>query len=154
MLENSLVLCVGTTTDLSAQVVRSAGQHTLVLVVPDTENAIRVLQNAWSAPAAQFGPLRLDDERRQAYWSDQQIELSARQFDLLATLASSGDRVWTYRELTTAVWHRTYIGDTDAVTSAVKRLRRRLAVVTSDLLIRSVRGIGYRLVIRQPRPAE
>ncbi|MET9018732.1 winged helix-turn-helix domain-containing protein [Actinopolymorpha sp. NPDC004070] len=95
----------------------------------------------------EFGPLRLDHDLREAFWHTRPIELSARQFDLLATLAGAGNRVWTFAELTETVWRRPYVGDVDAVASAVKRLRRRLQGVTSELAVASVRGVGYRIAL-------
>ena len=95
----------------------------------------------------EFGPLRLDNNLREASWRSRPIELSARQFDLLATLAGAGNRVWTFAELTETVWRRPYLGDVDAVASAVKRLRRRLQDVTPELAVASVRGVGYRIAL-------
>ena len=46
----------------------------------------------------------------------------------------------------THVWGRPYLGDTDAVVSAVKRLRRQMRQVTGAVLVESVRGVGYRIV--------
>jgi DNA-binding response OmpR family regulator len=75
------------------------------------------------------------------------VYLSAREFDLLATLALEAGRVWSFAELTARVWQLPYLGDSDPVTSAVKRLRKRLAPVR-DVEVASVRGVGYRLRVR------
>lgn len=107
--------------------------------------------------AFQVGPLRLDERIRRVEWRNRPIQLSERQFDLLLTLARDAGRVWTFAELTQTVWQRRYVGDDDAVTSAVKRLRRRLADVSADLLVESVRGVGYRLSLptgTSPSPSE
>jgi DNA-binding response OmpR family regulator len=69
------------------------------------------------------------------------------EFDLLATLALEAGRVWSFAELTARVWQLPYLGDSDQVTSAVKRLRKRLAPVR-DVEVASVRGVGYRLRVR------
>ena len=50
-----------------------------------------------------------------------------------------------FADLTRRVWDRTYLGDADAVISAVKRLRRRLAAVAPQVHVESVRGVGFRL---------
>ncbi|MBE1607676.1 winged helix-turn-helix domain-containing protein [Actinopolymorpha pittospori] len=150
-----LVLCVGLGADLRSAVIRSVGDDTAVLVVANAESALRVLAHDPPPPPAavstrslvEFGPLRLDESLREASWHARPIELSARQFDLLATLARAGDRVWSFAELTETVWQRPYVGDLDAVASAVKRLRRRLNLVTGELTVASVRGVGYRLAL-------
>lgn len=152
----ALILCVGTTADQCTAVLRSVGPDAVVMMAADAGAALRVLQNARSSsavgPAAsvvtrpvEFGPLLIDSSLREATWRGRALELSTRDFDLLATLVSDGGRVWTFSDLTEAVWRRPYLGDVEAVVSAVKRLRRRLASVTSELAVASIRGVGYRL---------
>ncbi|WP_020578567.1 winged helix-turn-helix domain-containing protein [Actinopolymorpha alba] len=151
-----LILCIGLGTDVSSTVVANVGSDAAVLVVADAESAVRMLTSRRDAPRAQarkpdrvveFGPLRLEENLREVSWRGRPIELSARQFDLLATLARDGGRVWSFADLTRAVWQRPYIGDADAVVSAVKRLRQRLSRVTGQLTVTSVRGVGYRLAL-------
>jgi hypothetical protein len=90
------------------------------------------------------GPLYVDLAGREVTALGRRVYLSAREFDLLATLALEAGRVWSFAELTARVWQLPYLGDSDPVTSAVKRLRKRLAPVR-DVEVASVRGVGYRL---------
>ncbi|MCF4120564.1 winged helix-turn-helix domain-containing protein [Antribacter sp. KLBMP9083] len=92
------------------------------------------------------GPLSVDLATREVTVHGQHVHLSVREFDLLATLASEVDRVWSFAELTAHVWRTGYLGDPDPVTSAVKRLRKRLRPVRG-LEVASVRGVGYRLMV-------
>ncbi|MFI2487110.1 winged helix-turn-helix domain-containing protein [Promicromonospora kroppenstedtii] len=92
------------------------------------------------------GPLLVDLAGREVTALGRRVYLSAREFDLLATLALEAGRVWSFAELTARVWRLPYLGDSDPVTSAVKRLRKRLAPVR-DVEVASVRGVGYRLKI-------
>lgn len=93
------------------------------------------------------GPLLVDLAGREVTALGRRVYLSAREFDLLATLALEAGRVWSFAELTARVWQLPYLGDSDPVTSAVKRLRKRLAPVR-DVEVASVRGVGYRLRVR------
>ncbi|MEU4389011.1 winged helix-turn-helix domain-containing protein [Promicromonospora sp. NPDC023805] len=93
------------------------------------------------------GPLLVDLAGREVIALGRRVYLSAREFDLLATLALEAGRVWSFAELTARVWQLPYLGDSDPVTSAVKRLRKRLAPVR-DVEVASVRGVGYRLRVR------
>ena len=93
------------------------------------------------------GPLFVDLSGREVTARGRRVYLSAREFDLLATLALEAGRVWSFAELTARVWQLPYLGDSDPVTSAVKRLRKRLAPVR-DVEVASVRGVGYRLRVR------
>lgn len=90
------------------------------------------------------GSLLVDLAAREVTARGRRVYLSAREFDLLATLALETGRVWSFAELTARVWQLPYLGDSDPVTSAVKRLRKRLAPVR-DVEVESVRGVGYRL---------
>lgn len=93
------------------------------------------------------GPLLVDLAGREVTALGRRVYLSAREFDLLATLALETGRVWSFAELTARVWQLPYLGDSDPVTSAVKRLRKRLAPV-HDVEVASVRGVGYRLQVQ------
>ncbi|MEU4360866.1 winged helix-turn-helix domain-containing protein [Promicromonospora sp. NPDC023987] len=93
------------------------------------------------------GPLLVDLAGREVTALGRRVYLSAREFDLLATLALEAGRVWSFAELTARVWQLPYLGDSDPVTSAIKRLRKRLAPVR-EVEVASVRGVGYRLKVR------
>ncbi|GAB4086862.1 hypothetical protein GCM10028784_34920 [Myceligenerans cantabricum] len=118
--------------------------------IPAVTGGIPTVSGAFPAvpPAQQdpivHGPLTLDRAAREVQVQGREVHLSAQEFDLLATLASQADRVWTFAELTAHVWGTRYLGDADAVTSAIKRLRRRLPRMRG-LEVASVRGVGYRL---------
>ena len=155
-----LVLCVGTSAEEIAAITRATGGRIAVLYLPDTASLRRAVGSAdGTVPSApvdepipthrivEFGKLRLDADLREATWRGSPVPLSAREFDLLFALTRDPGRVWTFAELTTHVWARPYLGDIEAVVSAVKRLRRQLRVVAPGVLVESVRGVGYRLVV-------
>jgi DNA-binding response OmpR family regulator len=160
-----LVLCVGTSAEEVAAITRATGGRLAVLYLPDNDS----LRSALVSPSdragvgvmsgipieepipthrvVEFGKLRLDADLREATWRGSQVALSAREFDLLFALTRDPGRVWTFAELTTHVWERPYLGDIEAVVSAVKRLRRQLRAAAPGVLVESVRGVGYRLVV-------
>ena len=153
-----LVLCVGTSAEEVAAITRATGGRIAVLYLPDTAS-LRATVGAAETPAVplqepvpmhrvvEFGKLRLDADLREALWRGSQVPLSAREFDLLFALTRDPGRVWTFAELTTHVWERPYLGDIEAVVSAVKRLRRQLRAAAPGVQVESVRGVGYRLVV-------
>lgn len=124
-----------------AYTAQAVPRRTRVGVLTATE-AIPVIR---PAPLV-HGPLSVDLATREVTVHGQHVHLSVREFDLLATLASEVDRVWSFAELTAHVWRTGYLGDPDPVTSAVKRLRKRLRPVRG-LEVASVRGVGYRLMV-------
>lgn len=148
------VLCVGTRLEDSTAIARVVQSHAVVLVASDAASAWALLGADVDPPGRTLdhdviarGGLFLDLSTREASWRGAAIPLSAREFDIIATLAGDPGRVWTFQALTRAVWRSEYFGDSDAVVSAVKRLRRRLAVTAEELNVASVRGVGYRLVL-------
>ena len=159
LLEGPTVLCVGTTTEQFAALAEASDGSMVMLYLPDSDSARRLLSGELPVPAmrepveasehrvVECGKLRLDADLREAVWSGTPLPLSAREFDLLFAFACDAGRVWTFAELTTHVWNRPYLGDTDAVVSAVKRLRRQIREVTGSVLVESVRGVGYRIVV-------
>jgi DNA-binding response OmpR family regulator len=74
----------------------------------------------------------------------QEVELTRREFDLLAHLVDQPQRVLTRRNLLDAVWH-TYdvAGGTRTVDVHVHRLRSKLGEPLARALV-TVRGVGYR----------
>ncbi len=141
-----IVVVIGLSPVQAARVIEVAGERATVLVARDVARAVHLLDNAVPAVPLDDAPrLHVDRAGRQISWCGRALPLSAREFDLLALLAADPGRVWTFAALTEQVWRRPYLGDDESVVSAVKRLRRRLASVTGDLRVASVRGIGYRL---------
>lgn len=148
-----LVLCVGTTADDLTSVLAATGGRVPVLYVPDAARLSEVFPEQRTPPRlVEYGKLRLDADLREATWHGKPIRLSARDFDLLFMFADEAGRVRTFAELSGQVWGRTYVGDTEAVVSAVKRLRRRLRETATGVRVVSVRGIGYRLVVEDGAP--
>lgn len=164
LLSGPTVLCVGTSTEQFAALAEASDGSMVMLYLPDPESARRLLSGDTPTPAVptmrepsdlpdhrvvECGRLWLNADLREATWRGVSLPLSAREFDLLFALTCDPGRVWTFAELTTHVWNRPYLGDTDAVVSAVKRLRRQVRQVTGAVLVESVRGVGYRIVVTE-----
>jgi DNA-binding response OmpR family regulator len=77
----------------------------------------------------------------------QPVTLTAKEFDLLVTLASSPDRVFTREALLNQVWGYTYLGDGRTVDVHIGTLRKKLeAVPNAPHFIQTVWGVGYKFV--------
>ncbi len=88
-----------------------------------------------------FGPLSLDPEGRLAELAGQPIALTAREWDLLRALAEADGRTVPKDRLQAE-------GSGNVVEVYISRLRPRLEV--GGILIRTVRGFGYRLELAGP----
>ncbi|MGG6311672.1 response regulator transcription factor [Paenibacillus macerans] len=89
----------------------------------------------------EFGPLRLALEERRVFWREAEIEMTLKEFQLLATLVEQPNRAFTRNELLSLVWGADYFGSDRAIDDLVKRLRRKM----KELPVETVWGYGYRL---------
>ncbi|HEX2312695.1 MAG TPA: response regulator transcription factor [Thermomonospora sp.] len=99
------------------------------------------------------GGLRIDVDRREASLDGAPLELTRREFDLLAYLAARPGRVVSRRELLAEVWHQAY-GDDQTIDVHLSWLRRKLGeTAASPRYLHTVRGVGVRLAAPEPEPA-
>jgi two-component system phosphate regulon response regulator PhoB len=93
------------------------------------------------------GRLRIDLVSREVLVDSEPVALTAREFDLLAFLASHPRRVFTRGQLLQRVWQSGSGWQGEAtVTEHVHRLRHKLEVDPSrPTVLRTVRGVGYQL---------
>jgi DNA-binding response OmpR family regulator len=91
------------------------------------------------------GSIELDLDARRATVSGQALELTSREFDLLAWFVSHPDRVFSREQLMEAVWGSRYFGTARTVDNFVARLRAHIGDdAEHPRHLETVRGIGYR----------
>ncbi len=91
-----------------------------------------------------IGQVTIDPQRREVTVGDRLVELRAKEFDLLLTLAQHKGIVLSRDQLLGLAWDFDFYGQTRTVDVHIAQLREKLA--GSDLVIDTVRGIGYKLV--------
>lgn len=92
------------------------------------------------------GNIVLDADRHCAFISDKRIELTAREFSLLAMFVRYPGKVFSRAELLTEVWGLSYDGYRHTVNTHINRLRAKLEPDPSQpIYIRTVWGVGYKL---------
>jgi DNA-binding response OmpR family regulator len=109
-----------------------------------------------AAPAAgsiEVGPFRLDAVRRRIWLGGRDIDLTGREYELLAYLLHHPDRVVTREEILTEVWGWAF-GEASTVTVHVRRLREKIEREPRypEYLITEW-GSGYRMNIAGARHA-
>ena len=87
--------------------------------------------------------LEMDYPARRASRAGQRLELTAKEFRLLALLLRRQGKVLSRSELADRVWNMNFDGDTNVVEVAVRRLRVKLDVPFDKKLLHTVRGMGY-----------
>jgi DNA-binding response OmpR family regulator len=91
------------------------------------------------------GALRIDLSAREVHVADRPVELSAKEYELLVTLAGDPRRVFTRAELLRAVWGYPSAARTRTLDSHAYRLRRKLSGEGAGSYVSNVWGIGYKL---------
>ena len=100
------------------------------------------------------GGLQIDTDAREAILDGEPLDLSRREFDLLAYLAARPGKVVTKRELLAEVWQQPYGGADKTVDVHLSWLRRKLGeTATAPRYLRTSRGVGVRLVDPGPDDA-
>lgn len=94
-----------------------------------------------------IGELRVDRAARRATVGEVSLDLSPREFDVLAMLAARSGDVVSTKELLTTVWDEHWSKSTHTVSVHVSALRRKLREAHAEApTIETVAGSGYRLV--------
>ena len=91
------------------------------------------------------GPVAIDVRSREVHVFDRPVDLSAKEYDLLVTLAGEPTRVFTRAELMRGIWGVHTFGHTRTRDSHASRLRRKLVGDGDEKLVVNVWGVGYRL---------
>ncbi len=91
------------------------------------------------------GNLRVDITARRAYKDDEELQLSHKEFDLLAELMRNEGAVLSRDLILSRVWGYDYYGDSRTVDVHIRWLRQKIERDPSDPAhIVTVRGVGYR----------
>ncbi|MGH9293112.1 MAG: response regulator transcription factor [Acidimicrobiales bacterium] len=89
-----------------------------------------------------IGDISVDPLRREVQLNGEPVELTTREFELLALLARSRGQVLSRQQLLEGAWGPTWYGDERTVDVHVAQLRRKLGPA---LPLVTLRGVGYRL---------
>ncbi len=91
------------------------------------------------------GNLELDPLRRSVRRGGAPIDLSPREFALLAYLMRHAGQALTRTQIAEQIWSLDYAGDSNVVDVYIGYLRRKLSLEQGGPRIQTVRGVGYRL---------
>ena len=90
------------------------------------------------------GDLKLDCEGRRVFIAGKEINLTAKEFDVLELLAKNPNKVYSRENLLNLVWGYEYPGDVRTVDVHIRRLREKIEAVPSDpKYVHTKWGIGY-----------
>jgi len=93
-----------------------------------------------------FGPMRMDFVRRSLTRNGVDIDLSRKEFDLLALFATRLGQVVTREVCLDTLWWGLQLSDTRTLDTHVKRLRQKIELDPADPIhLVTIRGVGFRL---------
>lgn len=91
----------------------------------------------------ELGGIRLEKGTREASRDGKSIELTSREFDLLAYLMENKNLVLTRDQIIKNVWGYDHFGETNVVDVYVRHLRKKLDIKQTDPILHTYRGVGY-----------
>lgn len=92
-----------------------------------------------------LGPLVLDRRARRVWLGDDEVDLTPKEYDLLAYLAEEPSQVRTREDIIARVWDENWWGPTKTLDVHVAAVRRKLRGRGDREWITTLRGVGYRL---------
>ena len=95
----------------------------------------------------EYAGLRVDKDAHNVFYSDEDIpvELTHKEFELLACLLENKGRVMSRDALLNKVWGYDYIGETNVVDVYVRFLRSKIDERFDIKIVTTVRGAGYKI---------
>ncbi|MFI7504684.1 winged helix-turn-helix domain-containing protein [Streptomyces sp. NPDC049687] len=89
-----------------------------------------------------LGPLRIDSRTREVRLHGRSVNVTAKEFELLHTLAATPEDVISRKELMARVWETSWADSSRTIDTHVRSLRAKLG---ANSWIITVRGVGYRM---------
>ena len=92
----------------------------------------------------QKGSMKIDCESRRVFIGEKEVNLTAKEFDLLELLAMNPNKVYSRENLLNIVWGYEYPGDARTVDVHIRRLREKIELHPSDpKYVYTKWGVGY-----------
>ncbi len=97
-----------------------------------------------SAKVIEVQDMRIDCESRRVYIHGNEVNLTAKEFDLLELLVHNPNKVYSRENLLKIIWGYEYLGDVRTVDVHIRRLREKIESNPSDpKYVHTKWGVGY-----------
>ena len=101
-------------------------------------------RNKETAKFLESGDMRLDCEGRRVYVEDREINLTAKEFEVLELLIKNPNKVYSRESLLKIIWGAGYPGDVRTVDVHIRRLREKVETNPSEpKYVHTKWGVGY-----------
>lgn len=106
-------------------------------------NRVKNLNKESKSDILQIGELKLNLASRSAFYGEDELVLTKKEFELLECLMKNKNVALTREQLLNKVWDYEYFGDTNVVDVYIRYLRQKIDEKYGVQLISTVRGVGY-----------
>jgi len=97
-----------------------------------------------------FDGLEILTDERKVIFNDNEIELTAKEFDLLHFFASNPEKAFKRSQLLDQVWGYGHVGYEHTVNSHMNRLRNKIEIDPNNLkFIKTIWGVGYKFIAKK-----
>lgn len=101
-------------------------------------------KEATGSPVLVKGNMKIDCESRRVFIGEREINLTAKEFDVLELLATNPNKVYSRENLLNLVWGYDYPGDARTVDVHIRRLREKIELNPSEpKFVHTKWGVGY-----------
>lgn len=108
-------------------------------------NAVIEDQSATDQVEVSYGPLSINNEKRRIILDGEKVELTAKEFDLLALFSANPGKAYSRESLLNLVWGYQFSGYEHTVNSHINRLRAKIeSDPAQPKFIKTVWGVGYK----------
>lgn len=121
--------------------------------IEELKARLRVLTRVGSGQKSSVlvaGDLSVDIASHKVMRGDREIELSSKEFSLLEYMMHNQDIVLSREKIEDHIWNFDYEGGTNVVDVYISYLRKKIDEGENVKLIKTVRGVGYKLSAEQP----
>ena len=109
--------------------------------------AILRRKNTMTGEVLKSAGIRLDKDAHEVYVDDALVDLSNKEFDLLAYFMENQGMALSREKILNHVWNYDYFGDARTIDTHVKKLRSKLGVKGD--LIKTIWGMGYKFEVEE-----
>ena len=103
-----------------------------------------IMRRTSKSPVLVKGNMKIDCESRRVFIGEREINLTAKEFDVLELLATNPNKVYSRENLLNLVWGYDYPGDARTVDVHIRRLREKIELNPSEpKFVHTKWGVGY-----------
>lgn len=91
------------------------------------------------------GNVEIDDDKHQCKINQKEVYLTNKEYDILRLLSKNKGTVLSKESIFQQVWETHFMGETRTLDMHIKSLRKKMSEHKADVIILTVRGVGYQI---------